>query len=180
MSNQTGQKKPRLLILDCSLRLSLIPITIASLWLTVTNHENNIDYGNIRFANFMGLKYMACTTALAAGYALVALICNWVRCLVSKSWVFFLSDQVMAYLLVTSGSAVMEILYLAYKGDIEVSWSKACSTYGSFCHRLKIALLLHFVALIFFLVLAIISAYRAFSVYEAPITTINEEKEDAI
>lgn len=77
--------------------------------------------------------------------------------------------QVVAYLLVTSGAAVMEILYLAYKGDRIVSWSEACSSYGSFCSRLILALVLHALALCSFFVLAVISAYRVFSMFEPPL-----------
>lgn len=76
--------------------------------------------------------------------------------------------QIIAYLMVTSGAAVMEIVFLAYKGDREVSWSEACASYGKFCSRMKLALVLHSLALCSFLVLAVISAYRVFSTYEAP------------
>lgn len=76
--------------------------------------------------------------------------------------------QIVAYLLVTSGGAVLEILYLAYNGDREVSWSEACNTYGRFCNRMKVALVLQAVALCCFVVLAVISAFRVFSMFEPP------------
>lgn len=63
---------------------------------------------------------------------------------------------------------MLEILYLAYNGDREVSWSEACSAYGKFCSRMKVALVLHALALCCFLVLAVISAYRVFSKFEPP------------
>lgn len=47
---------PRLKLLDFSLRLSVIPLSVASLCLTVTNNEDNPDYGSIKFINFSGLK----------------------------------------------------------------------------------------------------------------------------
>jgi len=50
--------------------------------------------------------------------------------------VFF--EQIVAYLMVTSGTAVFEILYLAYNGDREVVWSEALSSYGKFCYRMKV------------------------------------------
>lgn len=50
--------------------------------------------------------------------------------------VFF--EQIVAYLMVTSGTAVFEILYLAYNGDREVVWSEALSSYGKFCYRVKV------------------------------------------
>ena len=50
--------------------------------------------------------------------------------------VFF--EQIVAYLMVTSGTAVFKILYLAYNGDREVVWSEALSSYGKFCYRMKV------------------------------------------
>lgn len=86
-------------------------------------------------------------------------------------------NQVMAYLMVTSGAAGAELMYLAYKGDVEVSWSEACTAYGNFCTKLKLALLLHFLALFCFLILAIISAFRAFTMFDPPIP-INTQVEE--
>lgn len=74
-------------------------------------------------------------------------------------------------------AAVVEILYLAYKGDKEVTWSEACTSYGGFCSRLKLALALHALALCCFFVLAVISAYRAFSMFEPPIPPKGVEDE---
>ncbi|KAL9236299.1 hypothetical protein vseg_010986 [Gypsophila vaccaria] len=147
----------------------VIPLSIASLCLTITNNEDNIDYGSIHFFNFMGLKYMVCISAMAIVYALIAAILSWINCLVNKPWVFFVFDQVMAYMMVTSGAAGAEMWYLAYKGDVEVTWSEACTTYGMFCTKLKFSLLFHFLALFCFLFLALISAFRAFSIFDPPL-----------
>ncbi|XP_021758939.1 CASP-like protein 2D1 [Chenopodium quinoa] len=166
--SSSNKSIPRLKLLDFSLRISVIPLSIASLCLTINTNEDNPDYGSIKFLNFSGLKYMVAVAAIAAGYALIAAISTWISCLVNKAWVFFISDQVMAYLMVTSGTAGAEIMYLAYKGDIEVSWSEACSAYGKFCTNLKIAVILHFLALFCFLFLAVISAFRAFSMFDPP------------
>ncbi|XP_074310908.1 CASP-like protein 2D1 [Silene latifolia] len=169
---------PRLKIIDFSLRITVIPLTIASLCLTVTNNEDNPDYGSIHFFNFLGLKYMVCIAALAAGYALIAAISTWISCLVNKVWIFFISDQVMAYLMVTSGAAGAEMWYLAYKGDVQVSWSEACTAYGMFCNKLKLAFILHFLAMFCFFVLALISAFRAFSMFDPPLSKDVEDDQN--
>ncbi|KAA8523669.1 hypothetical protein F0562_010092 [Nyssa sinensis] len=169
---------PNLKILDCSLRLFVIPLSVVSIWLTVTNQQDNSSYGKLEFSNLTGLKYMVSTSAISAGYALFAAVSSWVRCLVTKAWLFFVSDQVVAYLMVTSGAGVMEILYLAYNGDQEVTWSEACGSYGRFCSRLKIALALHALALCCFFVLAVISAYRFFSKFVPPFLPSKEGEEE--
>lgn len=170
-------------VIDCSLRLFVIPFTMASLWLTVTNHQEDSNYGDLVYSDLSGLKYLVCISAVSAGYAVVGAVSLWVRCLVTKAWIFFVSDQVAAYLMVTSAATAAEILYLAYNGDQEVTWSEACSTFGRFCNRLKIALALQVIALCCFLILAVISAYRLFSRYSPPsstttTTTNNNEYEE--
>lgn len=76
--------------------------------------------------------------------------------------------QVVAYLMVTSVAATMEIYYLAYNGAKEDSWSQACSSYGKFCSQVKLALIFHMITFACFFVLAVISAFRAFSVFDPP------------
>ncbi|XP_057460903.1 CASP-like protein 2D1 [Actinidia eriantha] len=168
---------PTLKIIDFSLRLCVIPLNVAFIWLTVTNQQDNSTYGKLEFSSLQSLKYMVCISAISAGYALVAAVSSWVKCLVTKAWLFFVSDQVVAYLLVTSGAAVVEILYLAYNGDKVVTWSEACTSYASFCNRLIIALVLHALTLCCFLVLAVISAYRAFSIFEPPLSPKEGEEQ---
>jgi len=96
--------------------------------------------------------------------------------LFSYSQVMFL--QVVAYLMVTSIAATMEIYYLAYNGAKEDSWSQACSSYGKFCSKVKLALILHMITFGCFFVLAIISAFRAFSVFDPPSVNSQEVYED--
>lgn len=88
-------------------------------------------------------------------------------------------EQVMAYLLVTSVAAVLEMAYLAYKGDRGVTWSEACTSYGQFCGRMAVALALHAMAFCCFLVLAVISAFRVFSIFGPPDSDKEQEEERA-
>ncbi|KAA0033994.1 hypothetical protein IC582_014574 [Cucumis melo] len=155
--------------LDFSLRLCSVPFSIAALWLTVTNRQDNPDYGNLEFHNLSGLKYLVCISAIAAVYAFLAAAVSCFRWFIVRAWVFFVSDQIVAYLMVASGAAVGEILYIAYNGDREVSWSEACSSYGKFCNNMKMALIFQALGFGCFFLLAIISAFRAFSVFPPPL-----------
>ncbi|KAJ6311700.1 NITRATE FORMATE IRON DEHYDROGENASE [Salix viminalis] len=165
-------------LLDFSLRLSVIPLSVATIWLTVTNKQDNSMYGDLKYSNLTGLKYMVFISGICASYAFIAAVCTCIRCIVTKTWLFFVSDQIVAYLMVTSGAAVVEILYLAYNGDREVTWSEACTSYGKFCYRLKVAVILHALAFSCFVILAVISAYRAFSIFEPPLAPSKEVGED--
>ncbi|XP_043690722.1 CASP-like protein 2D1 isoform X2 [Telopea speciosissima] len=160
--------KVHLNFIDLSLRLSVIPLSVVSIWLTVTNKQDNNSYGRLEFSNLTGLKYMVCINAISAAYSLMAIVSSWLKCLLTKAWFFLISDQVLTYLMVTSGAAVVEILYLAYNGDKNVSWSEGCSSFGRFCNRVKVALVLHAIALFCFFALSLISAYRVFSKFDPP------------
>ncbi|CAI0379750.1 unnamed protein product [Linum tenue] len=170
---------PRLKLVDSSLRLAAIPLSAATLCLTVTNHQDNTDLGPVAYKNIQGLSYMAWISGISAAYALVAALSIWfVKCSASKPWLFFLFDQKMiAYLMVTSGAGVSEIVYLAYYGDRTVTWSEACRSYPTFCNRMTLAVIIHALALFCFIAFTVISAYRAFSLFEPPSLTPSKEVE---
>ncbi|PWA40259.1 CASP-like protein [Artemisia annua] len=172
-----GENVNNLKVIDSSLRLIVVPLCIASMWLTLTNHEENEIYGDLEFSSVKGLKLFVSISAISAGYALVSLISSWVKNLMNKAWIFFVCDQVVAYLMVACGGSIGDIVYLAYNGNQKVTWSEACATYGKFCGRLNIILVLHFIAMFCFFVLSIISAYRVFTRYEPP-SIASKEVED--
>lgn len=43
-------------LLDFSLRLSVIPLSVATIWLTVTNKQDNSIYGYLKYSDLTGLK----------------------------------------------------------------------------------------------------------------------------
>ncbi|KAL8462517.1 hypothetical protein ACS0TY_032723 [Phlomoides rotata] len=163
-----GSDTSNLQILDFWLRLLLLPFNAATIWIAVTTHQNNTTYGNLEFKHLIGLKYMVCISAVSAAFAVFSAVSAWLRCLDTKTWLFFLTDQVISYLMVTSMTAQGEFLYLAYNGDLEVSWSRGCASYGRFCNRLKVAVALHVIAVCCSLVLAVISAFRLFARFPPP------------
>ncbi|KAL7612821.1 hypothetical protein Lser_V15G05711 [Lactuca serriola] len=173
-----GENVNTLKVIDSSLRLIVVPLSLGSTWLTLTNHQNNEMYGNIEFSNLKGLKFLVSISAISAGYALVAVISSWVKNLMNKAWIFlFAISGVVAYLMVASGGSFGEIVYLAYNGNPKVTWSEACSSYGRFCGRLNLILALHLIALLCFFLLSLISAFRVFTRFEPPLSSKEVEDE---
>ncbi|KAI4388191.1 hypothetical protein MLD38_000544 [Melastoma candidum] len=170
--------KSRLKYLDCFLRASSVPLNIATVCLTSTNRQDNLSYGPIRFSNFLALRYMACVSFISAAYALASSFASWVEAVAARAWLFFIPDQIVAYLMVISTAAVTNFLYLAYHGDRDVTWSEACSSYTAFCDRTRLALVLHFISLFCFFTLAVISAYRTFSDFNPPYVPTKEPDEE--
>ncbi|KAL5972596.1 hypothetical protein ACLOJK_039401 [Asimina triloba] len=143
------------------------------------NAENHDAYDIPFGTGIFKLKmFLVITNAMVAAYALASSVFNgWLGFFIND-WVLFVSDQVLAYLMVSSVAAVAEVLYLGYKGDEVVSWSEACTSYGRFCRQTLVSLVLHAVAFVCFLVLAIISAYRLFTKFEGPY--ISKEADDQV
>lgn len=55
---QQPQGPKSLKLIDSCLRLSVVPLSVATLWLTVTNQQSNPDYGKLDYNSIMGLKYV--------------------------------------------------------------------------------------------------------------------------
>ncbi|CAH2069917.1 unnamed protein product [Thlaspi arvense] len=137
-SKQQPQAAPKsLMLIDSCLRLSVVPLSVATIWLTVTNHQSNPDYGDLDYNSIMGLKYIVGVSAICAIYALLSTLSTWVTCLVSKAWFFFVPDQVLAYLMITSVAGATELVSLLYEGDKTVTWSgkKFCTTIDTLTNR---------------------------------------------
>ncbi|XP_024976953.1 CASP-like protein 2D1 [Cynara cardunculus var. scolymus] len=171
-----GENVRNLKLIDSSLRLMVIPLSLASMWLTLTNHQDNPMYGKLEFSNLKGLKLLVSISAISAAYSLAAVISSWIKNLMNKAWVFLVCDQVVAYMMVACGGSIGEIVYLAYNGNPKVTWSEACSSYGRFCGKLNLILVLHFIALLCFLVLSLISAFRVFTRFEPPLAPSKEQE----
>ncbi|KAG6533179.1 CASP-like protein 2D1 [Zingiber officinale] len=160
--------------LELSLRLVATPLCAASLWLTVVNKQTSDSYGNVASNNLSGLRYLVCINAISLAYSAASTLFCFFKCF-DRDWILLIVDQLVAYLMVTSGSAAAEVLYLAREGDRKASWSEACSYFGRFCDRIKGSLALHLAALLSFIALALVSAYRVFSKFEAPSVSTTKE-----
>lgn len=73
------------------------------------------------------------------------------------------------YIILGAGAVSTEVMYLAYEGNAAITWSSACGSFGMFCHKATAALALTFGVVICYAVLSLISSYRLFSKYDAPV-----------
>ncbi|KAJ0684297.1 putative casparian strip membrane protein [Helianthus annuus] len=76
---------------------------------------------------------------------------------------------VSTYLILAAGAVTTELAFLAYKGDVTVTWSEACGTYGHFCKQATASIIITFLVVICYILLSLISSYRLFSKYDAPV-----------
>ncbi|KAF7084384.1 hypothetical protein CFC21_088023 [Triticum aestivum] len=163
----TTRKRP-LTVPEMALRVCVIPLALASLWEMATNKQADDTYGEISFSNLSGFKYLVFINAVTAAYSVVSILMSSFKSLARYDWLIFLLDQAAAYLLVTSCSAAAELVYLAREGDREVSWGEVCSYFGWFCGRATVSVALQAAALLCFVALSLVSAFRVFREFDAP------------
>ncbi|KAL5211294.1 hypothetical protein ABZP36_022141 [Zizania latifolia] len=166
-----GEEKvvaPPFRLAEVALRLCVVPLAVASLWEMATNKQVDETYGEVAFSDLSGFRYLICINATTAAYSVASILMSSFKFITRFDWLIFLLDQASAYLLLTSASAAAEVLYLARKGDRQVSWGEVCSYFGGFCGRATVSVALHAAALLCFMALSLISAFRAFSKFDPP------------
>uniref|UniRef100_A0A7N0VE04 CASP-like protein n=1 Tax=Kalanchoe fedtschenkoi TaxID=63787 RepID=A0A7N0VE04_KALFE len=114
--------------------------------------------------------YLVHANGICAGYSLLSAIFA-ARLQPSKprAWTFFLLDQALTYVILAAGAVACEILFLEHKGDEAVTWSEACGSFGKFCHRATASVVITFVSVLVYAGLSLISSYRLFTKYDAPV-----------
>uniref|UniRef100_A0A0D9VDV0 CASP-like protein n=1 Tax=Leersia perrieri TaxID=77586 RepID=A0A0D9VDV0_9ORYZ len=159
---------PAFRLAEVALRVCVVPLALASLWEMATNKQVDDTYGGISFNNLSGFRYLVCINAITAAYSVAAILLSSFKFIARFDWLVFLLDQVSAYLVLTSASAAAEVVYLAREGNREVSWSEVCSYFGRFCNTATLSVALHAGALLCFMALSLISAFRVFSKFHPP------------
>ncbi|XP_010254228.1 PREDICTED: CASP-like protein 2A1 [Nelumbo nucifera] len=153
------------------LRLLPIALCVTALVVMVKNSEEN-DFGSAIYSHFGGFRYLVYANGICAGYSLLSAFYATVPPASntrSRAWIVFVLDQVMTYVILAAGTVSAEVLYLAYKGDDEITWSQACGTFGGFCRKATASVATTYVAVACYAGLSLISSYRLFSSYDAPI-----------
>ncbi|PON68600.1 Casparian strip membrane protein [Parasponia andersonii] len=151
--------------------LRLIPIApcIAALVVMLHNSQTN-DFGSVSYSHLGAFRYLVHVNGICAGYSLLsAVIAAMPRPpKMSQAWTFFFLDQVMTYLVLAAGAASTEVLYLAFKGNPAITWSSACSSFPTFCHKATASVAVTFVVVASYALLSLISSYKLFTNYQPP------------
>ncbi|XP_062095699.1 CASP-like protein 2A1 [Humulus lupulus] len=159
--------------------LRLLPIApcIAALVVMLHNSQTN-DFGSVSYSHLGAFRYLVHVNGICAGYSLLsAVIAAMPRPpKMSQAWTFFFLDQVMTYMVLAAGAASTEVLYLAFKGNVAITWSSACSSFGRFCHKATASVAISFVVVACYVLLSLISSYKLFTNYQPPTAMLNPTK----
>lgn len=152
--------------------LRLLPVGLCiSVLVVMLKTKQSDQYIQLDYNDIGAFRYLAFANGICAGYSLISAFESMVPAShhIYRSWILFLLDQGITYLLLAGGAAATEVLYLAYKGDEQVIWEQVCGSYGRFCNRAGVSVIISFFALICFLLLSLLSSYRLFCKYDPPI-----------
>lgn len=161
-------------------RLVPMGLCVAALVLMLKNSETN-DFGSLSYSDLGAFRYLVHANGICAGYSLLsAVIAAMPRpSTISQAWTFFFLDQVLTYLILAAGAVSTEVLYLERRGDLAITWSAVCCSFGGFCHKATASVVITFVAVACYAVLSLISSYKLFSKYDAPIACMSKNIEVA-
>ncbi|KAF3449201.1 hypothetical protein FNV43_RR09929 [Rhamnella rubrinervis] len=151
--------------------LRLLPIAPCVAALVVMLHDSQTtDFGSISYSHLGSFRYLVHANAICAGYSLLSAIISAMPrpFSMSQAWTFFFLDQVITYVVLGAGAVSTEVLYLAYNGDLAITWTAACESFGRFCHKGTASVAITFVVVACYALLSLISSYKLFSKYEAP------------
>ncbi|XP_002532825.2 CASP-like protein 2A1 [Ricinus communis] len=151
------------------LRLVPMAFCISALVLMLKNSQTN-DFGTLSYSDLGAFRYLVHANGICAGYSLLsAIIVAMPRpSTMSRAWTFFFLDQVLTYVTLAAAAVSVEALYLARKGDIAITWSAACVSFGGFCHKAITSAVITFIVVVCYALLSLVSSYKLFSRYGAP------------
>lgn len=163
------------------LRLLPVALSVVALVVMLKDSQSN-DYGSLTYSDLGAFRYLVHANGICAGYSLLSAVVAAVPrpSTMSRAWSFFLLDQVLTYMILAAGAVSLESVYLAYKGDQEVTWSATCGTFSGFCRKATASVGITFIVVLCYAGLSLISSYRLFSKYDAPVAYSNKGIESAV
>lgn len=162
---------------ETMLRLLPMGLCVVALVIMLKNSQTN-DYGSLSYSDLGTFRYLVHANGICAGYSLLSAIVSVVPrpITMSRAWTFFLLDQILTYAILAAGAVSTEVIYLAYKGDTAVTWSESCGSFGGFCHRATASVSITFIVSLCYAGLSLLSSYRLFSKYDAPVGSYIDNK----
>ncbi|KAK4420458.1 CASP-like protein 2A1 [Sesamum alatum] len=157
------------------LRILPMALCVAALVIMLKDSQTN-DYGSLSYSDLGAFRYLVHASGVCAGYSLLSAVVAAVPrpSTMSRAWAFFLLDQLLTYIILAAGAISAEVVYLAYKGDTSITWSQTCGSFGGFCRKATASIAITFVVTLCYAALSLISSYRLFSKYDAPVAYSNK------
>ncbi|GMJ10009.1 CASP-like protein 2A1 [Hibiscus trionum] len=166
---------------ETMLRLVPMALGVAALVVMLKDSQSN-EFGSVSYSDLGAFRYLVHANGICAGYSLLsAVIAAMPRpSTMPRAWTFFLLDQILTYLILGAAAVSTEVLYLANKGDSAITWSAACGSFAGFCHKATTSVIITFVTVLFYVVLSLVSSYRLFTKFDAPVNYTSKTIETTV
>lgn len=154
------------------LRVLPLGLCVAALVVMRGTSVDSDTYGRVTYAELSGFQYLVYANAVCAAYSLASAFYTAspkAGDTLGRAWSLYLLDQVFTYVVLAAAAASAEVLYLAYVGEKDPTWSEACGELGGFCRRAGASVGVTFAAVACYVGISLLSAYRLFSSYDAAI-----------
>ncbi|CAI9757139.1 unnamed protein product [Fraxinus pennsylvanica] len=156
------------------LRILPMALCVVALVIMLKDSQTN-EFGSLYYSDIGAFRYLVHASGICAGYSLLSAIAAAIpkQLTMSRAWTFFVLDQLLTYIILAAGAISTEVVYLAYKGDATITWSQTCGSFGGFCRRATASIAITFIVTLCYAGLTLISSYRLFSKYDAPVAYTN-------
>lgn len=156
------------------LRILPMALCVVALVIMLRDSQTN-EFGSLYYSDIGAFRYLVHASGICAGYSLLSAVAAAIpkQSTMSRVWTFFILDQLLTYIILAAGAISTEVVYLAYKGDATITWSQTCGSFGSFCRRATASVAITFIVTLCYAGLTLISSYRLFSKYDAPVAYNN-------
>ncbi|KAL2496579.1 CASP-like protein 2A1 [Forsythia ovata] len=154
------------------LRILPMALCVVALVIMLKDSQTN-EFGSLSYSDIGAFRYLVHASGICAGYSLLSAVVAAVpkpsTMSQLRAWTFFVLDQLLTYIILAAGAISTEVVYLAYKGDAAITWSQTCRSFGGFCRRATASTAITFIVTFCYAGLTLISSYRLFSKYDAPV-----------
>ncbi|CAN4117624.1 unnamed protein product [Withania somnifera] len=163
-------------MVETMLRLLPMGLCVVALVIMLKDSQTN-DFGSLSYFDLGTFRYLIHANGICAAYSLLSAIAAALPrpTTLPKAWTIFLLDQVLTYVILAAGAASTEVVYLAYKGDTAVTWSETCGSFEGFCKKATASVAITFIVCLCYVGISLVSSYKLFSKYDAPIGHYNNK-----
>ncbi|KAI3786456.1 hypothetical protein L1987_40147 [Smallanthus sonchifolius] len=151
-----------------SLRAIAAAASIAAACLMLNSRQSKVLFGtnlDARYTYSPAFKFFTMMNVVACAFSVLSLLPVFILGRKYSNSVnhffLFLHDLMMVILLAGGTGAATAYAQTGKNGNSQAGWMPICDNFGKFCHKVASSLILGYIAVFCFMVLAIISANKA-------------------
>ncbi|XP_031111011.1 CASP-like protein 1F1 [Ipomoea triloba] len=150
------------------LRLAVTALTLAAAWTVLTSKQTVSVFGiqmDARYSYSPAFKFLAVANIIGFGFSLLSVLVVFILDKMADNpkhyFYMFLHDLIVMALLLSGCASATAIGYVGKFGESQSGWMPVCDNVSKFCHKITVGLTLSYIAVIFYLILTVLSANQS-------------------